>query len=117
VRTALPLAAAILMLTTGSVTFAAERLRFWNLTMTTIAELYLAPVGTDQWGLNQCENDPDKSVDPDERLTITAIEPGRYDVKLADRKGRICIVRNVEVKSGRPYAFSISDKDLTRCEP
>jgi hypothetical protein len=116
VNSVLPLAEAILFLTASS-TLAAERLRFWNLTTTTIAELRLAPAGTGKWGPNQCENDPDKSVDSDERLTITGVEPGRYDGKLSDKKGRTCFVHEVEVKSGHPYAFSISDKDLTRCEP
>jgi hypothetical protein len=117
VNAVLPLAAAILFLSVCSTTLAAERLRFWNLTTMTITELYLAPAGTDKWGPNQCENDPDKSVEHDERLTIKGVEAGRYDVKLGDKKGRVCFVQNVEVKSGRPYAFSISDKDLTRCEP
>jgi hypothetical protein len=94
---------------------AAERLRFWNLTTVTLVELYLAPVGTIAWGANQCKNDRDGAVDSDERLTIKDVGPGRYDVKLADKAGRICTVRNVEVKTGRPYAFSISDKDLTNC--
>jgi hypothetical protein len=116
VNPALPLAAAVLLLIVWSAT-AAERLRFWNLTTTTITELRLAPAGTDNWGPNQCENDPDKSVEHDERLTITGIEPGLYDVKLANRAGRACLARDIEVKSGQPYAFSISDKDLTRCEP
>jgi hypothetical protein len=107
---------AIVLLAAGPASFAAERLRFWNLTKVTIAELYLAPVGTAEWGPNQCLNDPDKSVDSDERLTITGVEAGRYDAKLVDKKGRACIVPNVEVKSGRPYAFSISDSDLTNCK-
>ena len=96
---------------------AAERMRFWNLTTATLTELRLAPTGTDKWGPNQCENDPDKSVEHDERLAITGIEPGLYDVRIADKAGSICFVRNIEVKSGGPYAFSISDKDLTHCEP
>jgi len=94
---------------------AAERLRFWNLTTATIARLQLAPAGTGKWGKNQCENDPDGSVSPDERLTITGLEPGVYDVRLADAHGRVCTVRRVEVRGGRPYAFSISDQDLTDC--
>ena len=113
----LPLAAAILVLSTSSATLAAERLRFWNLTTATLTELRLAPAGTDQWGPNQCENDPDKSVEHDERLTMKGIEPGLYDVRLRDKTGRICFVQNIEVKSGQPYAFSISNKDLSRCEP
>ena len=94
---------------------AAERLRFWNLTGSTIKELHLAPTGTTNWGPDQCRNDPDGAVDADERLTLKDVVPGRYDVKLADKIGRVCVVRNVEVLAGRPYAFSISEKDLTDC--
>jgi hypothetical protein len=54
-------------------------------------------------------------VSSDERLKITGVTPGRYDVRLTDGKSRVCIVRNVEVKPKGPYAFSISDKDLTSC--
>jgi hypothetical protein len=94
---------------------AAERLKFWNLTGSTIKELHLAPTGTTEWGPDQCANDPDGAVDADERLTLKSVVPGRYDVRLVDKKGRVCVVRNVEVLAGRPYAFSISDKDLTDC--
>jgi hypothetical protein len=105
---------ALLLYAAGSA-HGAERLRFWNLTSVTLKELYLAPAGTTQWSANQCKNDKDGTVDHDERLTITGISPGKYDVKLADKKGRVCTVQNVEVVSGRPYAFSLSDKDLTNC--
>jgi hypothetical protein len=108
---------AVVVLAAWPTGYAAERLRFWNLTAETISELYLAPPGTEQWGPNQCLNDSDKSVESDERLTITGVEPGRYDVKLIDKKGRTCLVSNVEILSGRPYAFSISEKDLTNCTP
>jgi hypothetical protein len=38
----------------------------------------------------------------------------RYDVKLADKIGRVCIVRNVEVvKEGA--VFSIEERQLTDC--
>ena len=93
----------------------AEHLRFWNLTAAAITKLYLAPAGTDRWGPDQCQNDPDGAVDADERLTLKGIEPGRYDVKLIDKTRRTCIVRDVEVKGGRPYAFSIEESDLKDC--
>ncbi|MDB5408508.1 MAG: hypothetical protein JWL84_3420 [Rhodospirillales bacterium] len=117
IRFLLPLAAVLLIADatgpgTGS---AAERLRFWNLTTTTISELYLAPVGTTDWGANQCLNDRDGAVDSDERLAITGIDPGVYDVKLVDKKGRLCQLKGVKVEAGRPYAFSIADGDLTDC--
>ena len=44
------------------------------------------------------------------------VVPGIYDVRLADKQGRVCVVHSVEVKAGKPYAFSISESDLTDCE-
>ncbi|HEY6434069.1 MAG TPA: hypothetical protein VIZ17_19005, partial [Acetobacteraceae bacterium] len=71
--------------------------RFWNLTGETITHLYLAPIGTTAWGSDQCKNDPDGSVDFDERLRITGIQSGRYDVKFTDKTGRTCIVKSVAI--------------------
>lgn len=87
--------------------------RFWNLTSNTVTNLQLAPAGTQDWGSNQCKNDPDGTVDHDERVRVTNIKAGRYDVKLADKAGRVCIVRNVDVKEGA--VFSIEEKQLTDC--
>jgi len=88
-------------------------IRFWNLTLYTITTLQMSSVGKDSWGPDQCKNDRDGTVDHDERLRITGVEPGRYDVRLSDKTGRVCIVRNVEVKEGA--VFSIEEKHLTDC--
>jgi hypothetical protein len=88
-------------------------IRFWNLTLYTITTLQMSPAGKDSWGPDQCKNDRDGTVDHDERLRITGVEPGRYDVKLSDKTGRVCIVRNVEVKEGA--VFSIEEKQLPDC--
>ena len=37
----------------------------------------------------------------------------RYDVKFGDKIGRVCIVRNVEVKEGA--VFAIEERQLTEC--
>jgi hypothetical protein len=99
----------------GSAATAQDRrgIRFWNLTLYTITNFQMSPVGQDTWGPDQCQNDRDRTVDHDERLRITGIEPGRYDVKLADRIGRICIVRDVQVKAGA--VFAIEEKQLVDC--
>jgi hypothetical protein len=99
----------------GSTVLAQDRkgIRFWNLTLYTITTFQMSPAGADNWGPDQCRNDRDGTVDHDERLRITGIEPGRYDVKLADKIGRVCIVRNVEVKDGA--VFSIEERQLTDC--
>jgi hypothetical protein len=52
-------------------------------------------------------------LDHDERLRITGIEPGRYDVRVKDKSGRICIVKDVDVKDGA--IFTIEEKDLSDC--
>ena len=88
--------------------------RFWNLTRHTIAEFSLAPSGSTAWGPNQCKNDKDGTVDPDERLRITGVQPGTYDARLKDVSGRVCIVRGIKVEAG--VIFSIEEKELTSCE-
>jgi hypothetical protein len=88
--------------------------RFWNLTQNTISELHLAPAGTSDWGPNQCKNDKDSAVEPDERLRITDVPSGSYDAKLTDLTGRVCIVRGIRIEAGA--IFSIEEKDLTSCD-
>jgi hypothetical protein len=106
--------AVIVLAATSSLSFAAERpMRFWNLTRQTIAEFYLAPAGSTNWGGNQCKNDKDGTVDSDERLRITDTPPGTYDARLVDVSGRACIVRNIKLEAGE--IFSIEEKDLTDC--
>jgi hypothetical protein len=96
-----------------SPTPASKNIRFWNLTLYTLTEMHMSPAGQNAWGTDQCKNDRDGTVDHNERLRITGIEPGRYDVKLADKIGRRCTVRNIEVKDGA--IFTIEEKQLTDC--
>jgi len=85
-------------------------IRFWNLTAATITSLQLSPVGKNAWGSDQCENDKDRSVDHDERLKITGIEPGVYDVKFRDNLHRECVIKNIDIKADG--IFSIEEKKL-----
>jgi hypothetical protein len=88
--------------------------RFWNLTRNTITELHVAPAGTSDWSPDQCKNDKDGAVEADERLRVTGVPSGNYDVKLTDVTGRVCIVRNIKIEAGA--IFSIEEKDLTSCQ-
>ncbi len=107
-------AAVLVLLAAGASAQAAPvKTRFWNLTGQTITHLYLAPAGTTNWGTDQCRNDPDGSVDDDERLSITGVTAGHYDAKLTQTGGRVCIVKNVAIKPGA--IFSIDKKALTNC--
>jgi len=111
-----PTHAFLVLLALCSSSDAAGRMRFLNKTAATISELRLAPAGSEDWGPNQTENDADRTVDPDEGLNLKGIAPGRYDVKLKDKTGRACLVRDVEVNGGGAYAFSISETELKDCK-
>ncbi len=91
----------------------AKDTQFWNLTANTITAFQVSPPGKNDWGTDQTANDPDHSVDFDERLKITGVATGVYDVKFKDQKGRVCVVRNVAIKQGG--MFSIEEKKLPAC--
>lgn len=91
------------------------KMKFWNLTGVDIVELYLAPAGTDKFGDNQTKNDDNNQAEADERLPLTDVTAGTYDVKLKDKEGKACLVKNVEVKDTGPYSFSIEADQLTEC--
>lgn len=104
----------VLVLIAGDACAQSRPTRFWNLTRNAISGFYLAPSATSNWGPNQCKNDKDGTVEPDERLRITGVASGTYDVKISDATGRVCIVRNIKVETGA--IFSIEEKDLTACD-
>lgn len=87
---------------------------FWNLTANTITALQLSEPGKDAWGPSQTANDKDGSVDHDERLKITGVKDGAYDVRFTDAKGRTCVVKAVEVKVGK--VFTIDEKAVAGCK-
>jgi hypothetical protein len=107
------LVALVLVATSDAAVAQSRPTRFWNLTRHTISELYLAPTGSTDFGPNQCKNDKDGTVDPDERLRVTGVASGSYDAKLKDVSGRSCLVRNIKVEAGE--IFSIEEKELTAC--
>jgi hypothetical protein len=87
----------------------------YNLTaVTTFTGVYLTPIGTTKWGPNQAMNDDDKELDFGERLTLTGLTPGIYDVKLVDKRGRICILHHVDLT--KATSFDIRDSGLTDCK-
>lgn len=95
----------------------AKDLQFWNQTSREFKGVYLAPAGTAQWGPNQADNDEDHAVSADERLRITGVKPGKYDVKLVEASGRTCIVAGVSVIGTGRVAFAIDEKQLSGCAP
>jgi len=91
------------------------KMKFWNLTGEDLVELYLAPAGTGKFGQNQTANDDNNVAESDERLPLTGVSAGTYDVKIKDKSGRSCLVKNVEVRNTGPYSFSLEADQLTDC--
>lgn len=91
------------------------KMKFWNLTGVDIVELHLAPAGSDKFGDNQTKNDDNNVSENDERLPLSGIAAGTYDVKLKDKNGRSCLVKNIEVRDTGPYSFSLEADQLTDC--
>jgi hypothetical protein len=94
--------------------FAADKPpQFWNLTTSTVTKLEISKAGANAFQSNQTVNDPDGAVEHDERLKITGVESGVYDIRLTFKDGRICFARNVNILLGKP--FSIEDKNYADC--
>ena len=87
--------------------------QFWNLTTSTVTKLEIAKPGANVFGSNQTVNDPDGAVAHDERLKITGVGTGTYDVRLTLKDWRKCLVRNVGIQQGK--VFSIEDGNLIDC--
>ena len=87
--------------------------RFLNRTGQTVVKMQLAPVGSKSWGPDQCKNDDEGEVDHNERMTLVGIKSGRYDIRLADKNGRVCIAKNIDLKEGSQ--FVVRDTDLADC--
>jgi hypothetical protein len=77
-----------------------------------VASLRLSHAGSGEYGENVAASDTD-GVDHDERLKIADLPSGRYDLELKYKGGRVCLVRNIEIVTGK--VFSVEDKALTAC--
>jgi hypothetical protein len=43
----------------------------------------------------------------------TRVKSGHYDIKIADKNGRVCVAKNVDLKEGAQ--FVVRDTDLSDC--
>ncbi len=84
-----------------------------DLTANTITAFQISPAGQNEWGADQTANDRDHSVEHDERLKITGVKSGVYDVKFTDKAGRLCVVKDVVVSEGA--VFTIDEKSVKNC--
>jgi hypothetical protein len=72
--------------------------------------IWFAVWGASAFGPNQCANDPDGTVDHDERVKVTGMTTSAYDARLILADGRVGMAKGAMIETGNP--FSIEDKDL-----
>ena len=90
---------------------AADRFTAYNETTTTdFTGVFLAPEGTGKWGSNEALNDKDKSWDAGERLTILSANRGRFDLKVVDKAGHVCVKPGLDLTNDT--TFDVRDEDL-----
>jgi hypothetical protein len=99
-KNGLLLSLALLFASSSAFAVEGNSLLFLNRVGETIVHLQLAPAGTTKWGPDQCQYEDDKSVENNEKVPLTGVTPGRYDIRFTDLKGRACTVRNLDVKLG-----------------
>lgn len=92
----------------------AKDTQFWNLTASTVQSLELAPAGTTNFGPNQTKNDPDGTVDHDERVKVKGVATGAYDARIKLADGRQCTVKGLHIEAGK--VFSVEEKELADCK-
>jgi hypothetical protein len=100
----------------GAASGAADRFFGFNdTTATNFTGVFLAPEGTEKWGPNEALNDKDRRWDSGERLPIKTVSRGRYDLKIVDSAGHICVKHGLDLT--RDTTFDVRDEDLSRCKP
>ena len=93
---------------------AADRFIAYNETSATdFTGVFLAPEGTGKWDANEALNDKDKRWDAGERLTIMSVKRGRFDLKVVDKGGHVCIKPGLDLT--KDTTFDVRDEDLAAC--
>jgi hypothetical protein len=106
---------AILCILAASSVFAADRFFGFNETTSMVfTGVYLAPEGTTAWGPNEALNDKDKAWDSGERLAIKGVSRGKFDLKVVDQSGRVCIKHGLDLT--KDTTFDVRDQDFAGCK-
>lgn len=93
--------------------FEPKPIRIWNLTASVVTDFRLAQAGSPQFGPNLTLEDPDQTIDPDERLKLPNLAPGTYDARVTLKDGRTCGIAALKIDAGA--IVRIDEKDLRDC--
>lgn len=91
----------------------AATVEFVNQSTWEIHEIYLSPSSQSSWGDDYLEAD---ILEKGDSLTITDVEPGKWDVMVVDEDGDKCIIEGVRFSQSDKDRWVIKDKDLLACQ-
>ena len=88
----------------------AHLMRFENDSGFVIERIHVSPVWEPEWGVDRLG----RRVLVDGAAFSVNLPGGRYDVRLVDEDGDVCVLHNYEIYSGR--TLTIDRPGLLRCE-
>lgn len=87
---------------------------FQNSTDWAIHNLYFAKSKENDWGPDQLGSKSNDIIAPGASFTLTAIPPGKYDVKIVDEDGDECVVAGVKVATSEKV--ELTNELLVGCQ-
>ena len=78
----------------------------------TLHHVYLSPSNLAEWGADQLGR---HVIVPNDTFTITNIHCPRYDMKVVDEDGDVCVIRSFPLCGGE-YRLRVDDGSLLACE-
>jgi hypothetical protein len=104
--------ASLFTLSSGATAQAVEEsMTFRNGSAFDIREIYLSKTNHRTWEEDVLHT---RILSAGDSIRVGGIDPGRYDIKLVDEDGDVCIVHNIDLYSNR--VWTISNAGLLDCE-
>lgn len=88
-------------------------LKIVNSSGKTIYHLYMSDSSDNHWGPDQLGNSESDTIEPGGTFTLTDIDSGSYDIKLATKGGTECEVDDVEFDAD--YRWTVTNDMLSDC--
>ena len=89
----------------------ANKMVFENQSSWDITHIYFSPSKSKNWGEDQLGSD---ILSKGDRLTISGVSKGKWDVRVVDEDGDECIIGDVSITSNDKWV--IEDDDLLACQ-
>ncbi|QHS10243.1 hypothetical protein [Sinimarinibacterium sp. NLF-5-8] len=111
IKQILAVGASILGLAAVSLPAHAAKVEFVNQSSWEIHEIYFSPASAKKWGEDYLG---DEILEKGDTLTLSGVTRGKWDVRVVDEDGDVCVLENVYLDSSDRWV--INDEDLLGCQ-